>query len=708
MSTLPLELRIHLDGRLLETRRLSQDVVKIGRLPSSQLRLDDDAVARMHAVIEVSPHDVRIVDLGSTSGTRLNGARIEKHAMLQPGDTIEVGPYAIEVSFARAAEHAVVAQRPAMAVGAATSTIATEASPSVPRSTATAARPHDPGLPEVELDDGTSVAEVIASYGGTVLDVQHVGQARTRRKIAPALIGAGALMTIAGAALFATEVGQDWDGYHEAVAAAQLEGRPAPEAPGNGLGTLGAMLALLGLVPMMHGVARREIAVMTDYTVGEANDVSFPLASAALPEAASFPIVRTVDGQQVLAFVSSMEGEVAWAGERTSLGELAQSGRARAIGARTFELPIPRGARARLEVGQTTFYVSSVAPGRVLARRAEADKPFWSYTGASLAVLGGLLALSQMIPEDELGMDLDELMASNRFVGYIQQPDLKPEPEPTEEEAQETEEPGGQGDRASGPEGQMGDPTERNRDRAYAMKKRPNVPQGLARNFSMHREASKAGILGLMEEQPASIFADATGTFASGTHDEDVWGNLQGTEIGSAFGVAGKGLIGSGRGGGGDGQGIGLGDVGLIGWSSGGGDGRSIGGGSGLRYGRQGAGFDGRKRRKPAVRIATGVTHGALDKDLIRRVVRAHINEVRHCYNQGLSTDPNLAGRVSVQFQISGTGKVVAAVAVPSSTTLDDVSVQRCVARAVKRWSFPKPSTGGTSMVTYPFVFSPG
>lgn len=707
MSTLPLELRIHLDGRLIETRRVAQDIVKIGRLPSSQLRLDDDAIARMHAVIEVSSHDVRIVDLGSSSGTRINGGRVDKHATLQPGDTIEVGPYAIEVSFTRATEHAAIAQRPAMAAGAEAMSVASVPS-SAMRAAPVAARPHDPGLPDVEIDDGTSVAEVIASYGGTVLDVQHVGQARTRRKMAPALIGAGALMTIAGAALFATEVGQDWDAHHEAVATAQLEGRPAPEAPGHGLGTLGAMLALLGLVPMMHGVSRRETTIVGDYTVGEANGASFPLAGAGLPEAAAFPLVRTVEGQQVLGFASTMEGEVAFAGQRMSLHELAQTGRARATGAGAFELPIPRGARCRLQLGEATFLVSSVAPGRVIASRAEADKPFWAFTGASLAVLGGLLGLSQMIPEDELGMDLDELMASNRFVGYIQQPDLTPEPEPIDEESEQTEEPGGQGERASGPEGKMGDPTDKNQNRAYAMKKRPNTPQGLARNFSPDREASEAGILGIMKDEPTSIFASAEGTFASGTHDEDVWGNLQGSEIGSAYGAAGMGLLGTGRGGGGTGQGIGMGDVGLIGWGSGGGDGRSTGRGGGLRYGRDGTGFDGRQKRKPAVRIATGVTNGALDKDLIRRVVRAHINEVRHCYNQGLSKDPNLAGRVAVQFQITGTGKVAAAVAVASASTLDDVSVQRCVAKAVRRWSFPKASTGGTSMVTYPFVFSPG
>ncbi len=62
----------------------------------------------------------------------------------------------------------------------------------------------------------------------------------------------------------------------------------------------------------------------------------------------------------------------------------------------------------------------------------------------------------------------------------------------------------------------------------------------------------------------------------------DVWGGLQGTEVGESFGVGGLGLQGTGRGGGGTGEGtIGLGTTGLIGK---GGGGRGSGFGSGRRH----------------------------------------------------------------------------------------------------------------------------
>ncbi len=95
-----------------------------------------------------------------------------------------------------------------------------------------------------------------------------------------------------------------------------------------------------------------------------------------------------------------------------------------------------------------------------------------------------------------------------------------------------------------------------------------------------------------------------------------------------------------------------------------------------------------------------------LSKDVIRRIVRAHINEVRHCYNEGLSVDPELAGRVVINFRIPGDGRVdMSAV---QSSTLSDESVGSCIATAIKGWKFPKTRGGGSIEVSYPFVLEPG
>jgi TonB family protein len=96
---------------------------------------------------------------------------------------------------------------------------------------------------------------------------------------------------------------------------------------------------------------------------------------------------------------------------------------------------------------------------------------------------------------------------------------------------------------------------------------------------------------------------------------------------------------------------------------------------------------------------------GSLDKAIIRRIVRAHLSEVRHCYNNGLAEDPILEGRVNVQFTIAPSGKVP--VAVVASSTLDHDATENCIAKSVKRWKFPKPEGGGNVVVTYPFVLQP-
>jgi TonB family protein len=97
---------------------------------------------------------------------------------------------------------------------------------------------------------------------------------------------------------------------------------------------------------------------------------------------------------------------------------------------------------------------------------------------------------------------------------------------------------------------------------------------------------------------------------------------------------------------------------------------------------------------------------GVLLKEDIRQVVRAHLEEVKACYNAGLARDPKLTGRVSIQFTISPTGDV--SIAAVQESTVKDADVGRCIADAAKAWKFPEPEGGGNVVVTYPFVLEAG
>jgi biopolymer transport protein ExbD/Zn-dependent protease with chaperone function len=107
----------------------------------------------------------------------------------------------------------------------------------------------------------------------------------------------------------------------------------------------------------------------------------------------------------------------------------------------------------------------------------------------------------------------------------------------------------------------------------------------------------------------------------------------------------------------------------------------------------------------PAVPPAASDKRGSLDKEIIRGVIRANIQQVKACHEAGLARGPGMAGRVEAVFTIGRTGKVVSAGM--ENSTLGDPEVAACIAREVRRWVFPAPSGGGIVVVRYPFSFQP-
>src|SRR5438874_3851609 len=61
-----------LKGRTWEATEL----LRIGRLESLEIVLDDSSVSRYHAEVRSTDRGWRVRDLGSTNGTRLNGVRL--------------------------------------------------------------------------------------------------------------------------------------------------------------------------------------------------------------------------------------------------------------------------------------------------------------------------------------------------------------------------------------------------------------------------------------------------------------------------------------------------------------------------------------------------------------------------------------------------------------------------------------------------------
>ncbi|HLK88280.1 MAG TPA: TonB family protein [Polyangia bacterium] len=199
------------------------------------------------------------------------------------------------------------------------------------------------------------------------------------------------------------------------------------------------------------------------------------------------------------------------------------------------------------------------------------------------------------------------------------------------------------------------------------------------------------------EEQRDGSASGARDT-AVGNDAADVLGGLVGNQIGQAYGVGGLGLVGTGSGGGASEGTIGLGNLGTIG--------KSAGGGNGSGYGRGAGGLGGRRARVPDVVPGQPEVRGPLDKEIIRRIIRRHVNEVKYCYEQELAQRPDLGGRIMVQFTIAASGQVIASML--QNSTMGNARVENCTVQAVRRWEFPKPIGGGIAIVSYPFVLTPG
>ena len=67
----------------------------IGREPAVTVCLDSPKVSRRHARIVVHDGRATIEDLDSKNGTFVRGVRLPAPAVLEPGDTIRVGPYTL-------------------------------------------------------------------------------------------------------------------------------------------------------------------------------------------------------------------------------------------------------------------------------------------------------------------------------------------------------------------------------------------------------------------------------------------------------------------------------------------------------------------------------------------------------------------------------------------------------------------------------------
>src|SRR6185437_4957061 len=75
---------------------ISKDLIVVGRKEDCDLRLDHKSVSKVHCVLVKTDGLLLLRDLGSTNGTRVNGTRVRRAALL-PNDQLSIAHYKFRV-----------------------------------------------------------------------------------------------------------------------------------------------------------------------------------------------------------------------------------------------------------------------------------------------------------------------------------------------------------------------------------------------------------------------------------------------------------------------------------------------------------------------------------------------------------------------------------------------------------------------------------
>jgi len=688
----PIGIRIHRGSELLDTQVFERDIIKIGRLASAHLRLDDPKVSRIHAVIEVADNkEAAIIDMGSAEGTRVNGEKVSR-VRLKHGDEIGLGDSRlvvvldeVELAALKGDGAVVAASAPVHDVDPANVTDVTRAHLDLapPAAGVTSGNVFKTGETDVvalraELQNSVSTVP----QGTDVFNSQGIDVGLGSLGPQPAIsdIPAAAPSTPPVAARPAS-----MPPVPAATSTPPMAARRAPPPVPVSMPPMPAAI-LPPLPPIPEDaitpenryieVTLRWGGTVTDvkrikakpkFTVGKdkGDDLFVPV------EGGSYNLLTSQAGQGwKVRFKDGMSGNVT-RGEHSA--PLSSSGATPDGDAMAVQLT--DDTVVTIGLGYHSLQVRAVPKSRIVP-----IIPFFDalWANAALVTLFAASAMLATVVFYPVGMDSleDDLLTNpTKFQTLI----LKPPPKDNAflkglkaTKAAAAKDSGKAGDKKADPKKDQG-------KMASKAKDKPTDEQVVA--------GKMAALFG--GEGVASVFNGE----ASGGALEAALGGLDGAKVAAGYGTGGLGLRGGGPGGGGVGVGtLGTGKIGTRGRGSGDGS-----------YGSGDGGLGKKTDRDISMTTGTPVILGSLDPEIIRRIVREHAGQIRYCYESELSRTPGIYGKIIMKWVINGEGKVMQATT--AETQMKNANVESCLASRIKGWVFPKPKGGGIVIVNYPFVF---
>lgn len=403
------------------------------------------------------------------------------------------------------------------------------------------------------------------------------------------------------------------------------------------------------------------------------------------PEA-TFRIITALPGEQTFTLVSpggvsghvvnaerSMEMEIRRNGRILDSHQLPSTGsvRAHALGIQD---------RCRILIGQLAFVIQYIPPTRGVKSKAlaSADLSLAKWVVVFLVVALGLWTAIELTPSPETDVS-NYIKNPARYAGMIfptQRSEDKHRFAPIEKRkyievrASDT----AAYDRTESSRKTDGDAVNSRDDYERKIK---DSPLGWIKEMGGGGDEGDGTVFG--STNLTSLDQELDGIHAPGMQDGDGWGGM-GVRTGKP---------------GGPGSNLGLGGTNPFG-----------------RNGPMGPGYDSvditRTTKKPIKvkrdREGTRLYGDGLSKSLVGDYLSRHWNQFKWCYSRELDKDPNLYGKVTVTFTISNEGRVGEAQVLSSS--MNDMNVESCVLRTIRRIRFPRPDGGGEVIVTYPFLFT--
>jgi len=676
-------LQVFRGSDLVSTQTFDRDVIKIGRLPSAQLRLDDLKVARIHAVIEIPSggKEFFLQDMGSAEGTFLNAEKI-KRQKLKDGDQIVVGDTKLVVVMGGVA-------KPAGAP-------------------ATGVAPQPLAQQPVMMQPGMSQQQQLQVQQQQMQQMQAQMQQMQQQQVQPRPAQPGLQRPMQQQSVQPLAPGQtagvpNFDprsiGFSQPIErvdnsvmdraafdeGSEEHGELQPEKPVSADNRALELRMYWGdiILDINHLEMPKHAKQIT---MGESGKTDIFISSEGLPRE-EFPLIRFMDDNYVLTFFNDLEGEVQIDGELKSLKEARSSSRVQKDDEidGCYRLPMDYKTKAIVHWGGLTLAMRFVPPPqKMVGAPLNVDFQFMNILViVFFLMVGGIFSLS-LYPYDAEALSEELMKSDNKFAQFILEP---PKPVEQQKQAQEfldrMKEKEAKGpSKAKADEGKHGKDNAKEADAHSAVKAIKPDDKEVIKNSGLFKALGGGGFSQIIGSTPGL-----------GGDVANALGNLTGKTAGDSGGLGGLGLKGTGPGGGGIGDSIGL----AKGVSTSG----KIGGTA--SYGSDQGKLGAKKDTDINLADASPIVQGSLDPSLIKKVIQENRNAIRYCYERELQVKKDLSGVIKSQFIISPTGAV--SMSVVKDSTMKNPNVENCIAQKIRGLIFPKPKGGGIVIVNYPFVF---